>query len=121
MNRLKAYWQIVFLQAVLLIIIGLWNLFSGGLPAINHTSLSGIFPAIFPIIFGSIFLFLLPLFKEADRFWLWPLLLLSFLIGIGALQRYIQHNHLSIGFLLIGIISIGVGIYYLLFITFHRH
>jgi len=52
---------------VVSVFIGFWDLFHLGLPALESSSMLGIFPRIFPIVFATIFLFILPLLIDKHR------------------------------------------------------
>lgn len=116
-----SYWQVAIVQAILLIVIGLWNLFSAGLPPIDKTAMMEVFPLIFPVVLGSIFLFLLPLLKENQVSWVWIILLLTILMAIASarLSVYMPTRYLQM--LLLLIVNVLAAVWYVfLLIKFRK-
>lgn len=108
--------QILFIQAVLLITIGLVDLFSLGLPPIEKFSMFAVFPLIFPIVLGAIFLFVLPLLNEGAGVWVWMVLLLTILTFLVAAIFVFTEPKRRIAMLIISFLNLISGFSYLVFI-----
>ncbi len=86
---------VLFLQSCCLIFIGLWDLFAIGLPPIDELGMIAIFPRVFPIIIGTLLLFIYSLLSLKNRFWFWTAVILSFVMNFAILRMIIDAKGLA--------------------------
>jgi hypothetical protein len=112
-------WQILIIQATLLIVIGLVDLFALGLPPIDQTSMPAVFPLIFPIVIGAIFLFVLPLLKAGEKKWVWMTLLLTILMLLVAVIISVAEPMRSLAMLFVISLNLISAVPYIIYLRKH--
>jgi FtsH-binding integral membrane protein len=104
-------------EATALIGIGLWDVFALGLGPIDKVGMLQIFPQVFPILIGTILLFILPLSEKQPKFWIWIAVLLNVFVCLAAIQLSMTADAgKMIRMLIILVLTVAATVLYLLFL-----
>lgn len=108
------YYRILLFHICCLFFIGLWTLFSKGLPKIEDYDMLSILPQLFPLIISAIFLFLLPLLHPKKKFIYGGIIVLTMALLILNSSQLFQANYASVRLPLILLIAANLifGIFY---------
>jgi NADH:ubiquinone oxidoreductase subunit 2 (subunit N) len=108
---------VFFAQSCCLIFIGLWDLFAIGLPPIDKVGMIEIFPRVFPIIIGTLLLFIYPLLSDQDRFWFLATLFLNVSMCFVILRQMFNADGMGLfSLLLLLLVNLSAITFYLIYL-----
>lgn len=113
MDQLKSR-KILLLHSFLLFSLGLYALFTKGLPELGSSHLFAILPQLFPIIISALFLFLLPLFDPKQKLIYGGIISLCFGLTLLNISQLFQSAYAVIFYplLFMGMMNLIFGLFY---------